>query len=75
MADTFTSTVAFNNKYVDISSIEVDGIDTQDFPDFCDAYIAHAEYTNGKELTESEIVELSDQYPDLVNDMALREFM
>jgi hypothetical protein len=37
-----------------IENIEVDGIDTADYPDFCDAYIAAAEY-NGKELTDEQL--------------------
>ena len=31
--------IKINDKIVDRSSIEIDGIDTQDYPDFCDAYI------------------------------------
>ena len=37
-----------------IENIEVDGIDTADYPDFCDAYITAAEY-NGKELTDEQL--------------------
>ncbi len=30
--------------YTKIEDVEVDGIDTSDYPDFCDAYIAAATY-------------------------------
>ena len=37
-----------------LENIEVEGIDTRDYPDFCDAYISYAEY-KGRELTQDEI--------------------
>ena len=42
-----------------ITNVEVDGIDFKDYPDFTDAYISYAEY-NGKEMTEDQLEELSD---------------
>jgi len=41
-----------------IKNIELDGIDTKDYPDFCDAFIASAEY-EGVELTEEQLEELN----------------
>ena len=41
-----------------ISNIELGGIDTNDYPDFCDAFIESAEY-NGVQLTDAEIEELN----------------
>lgn len=38
----------------EITVLEVDGIDFNDYPDFCDAYISKAEY-KGIELTTDEI--------------------
>jgi predicted neuraminidase len=46
----------------------VDGIDTKDYPDFCDAYIMEASvYQNGtwREATEDELDELNED-SDLV---------
>lgn len=37
-----------------ISNIEVDGIDTRDYPDFCDAYIVYAEY-DGEAMSDEQI--------------------
>ena len=42
-----------------IDNIEVDGIDTKDYPDFCDAFIASAEY-NGKPMTDEQLYELNE---------------
>jgi hypothetical protein len=41
-----------------ISNVVVSGIDFSDYPKFCDAYIASADY-NGVPLTELELDELS----------------
>tara|TARA_R100000951_G_scaffold114965_1_gene121559 strand:+ start:3707 stop:3892 length:186 start_codon:yes stop_codon:yes gene_type:complete len=45
--------------YKKIENIEVDGIDTKDYPDFCDAFIASADY-DGKEMTEEQLDELNE---------------
>lgn len=45
--------------YTKIESVEVEGIDTRDYPDFSDAYISYAEI-NGREATEEELQKLSD---------------
>ena len=55
----------------DIYDIEVDGVDTRDYPDFCDAYFSAARWIdNDEELTEDELDELSDTYPEVLNEMA-----
>jgi len=42
-----------------LENIEVDGIDTADYPDFCDAFISYAERDG---------VPLSDEDLDLINE-------
>jgi len=42
-----------------IENLEVEGIDTRDYPDFCDAYISSAEI-DGREATEEELDELNE---------------
>lgn len=42
-----------------IENIEVDGIDTNDYPDFCDAYISYAEY-RGKPLSDGQLERLNE---------------
>lgn len=46
-------------NYKLIDNIEVDGIDINDYPDFCDAFIASADY-NGKEMTEEQLDKLNE---------------
>ena len=46
------------DDYKLIDNIEVDGIDTKDYPDFCDAFIASADY-DGKPMTDEQLEELN----------------
>jgi hypothetical protein len=46
-------------NYKLIDNIEVDGIDTNDYPDFCDAFISYADY-NGVEMTDEQLEELNE---------------
>jgi len=48
-----------------IDNIEVDGINTNDYPDFCDAYISAADY-DGREMTEEELDVLNEEHHDFV---------
>ena len=45
--------------YSKIDSIEIDGVDMKDYPDFCDSYISYAEY-NGKEMTDEQLDEINE---------------
>ena len=45
--------------YKKIDNIEIDGIDTKDYPDFCDAYISSAEY-DGVPMTDEQLDELNE---------------
>jgi hypothetical protein len=57
--------------YSQITNVEVEDIDTYDYPDFCDAYISSAEY-KGKEMTEDQLEELNDD-GDFVYQSALSQ--
>jgi hypothetical protein len=45
--------------YSKISNVFVDGIDMEDYGDFCDAYIESADY-DGREMTEEELEVLNE---------------
>jgi hypothetical protein len=45
--------------YKKIDNVEVDGIDTKDYPDFCDAFISSADY-NGVPMTENQLDEINE---------------
>ena len=62
--------IEVNGKLVNVRSIEVGGIDHDDYPDFCDAYVEYAEFENGIPLNELEINVLEEDYPELVHELA-----
>jgi hypothetical protein len=48
-----------NLDYSLIDNVQIDGVDTSDYPDFCDAFIVSADY-DGREMTDEEIEILND---------------
>lgn len=62
-------TVMLNGKEVDTSSIEIDGIDRRDYPDFSDAYITGADFVDGTPLSDQEVQQLENENYGLVNDL------
>ena len=61
-----------NIELSDLTDIELDGIDTNDYPDFCDAYITYAYCeTLGRELTDDELDAINDNHRDLVYDCVI----
>ena len=59
-----------NGKEIDMRSLEIDGVDPRDYPDFSDAYISHASFTDGTDLSDEELDQLNDQHGDLVHELA-----
>lgn len=58
-----------------LSDIEIDNVKMSDYPDFCDAYISAAIIEeNGiwRDLTEEELNELNDEYPEFVYQKAVK---
>jgi hypothetical protein len=69
----FVPTLTINIMKIDVNkleNIEVEGIDTRDYPEFVDAFISYAEM-DGVELTDEQLDELNDDYPDLVYDCVI----
>ena len=62
----------FKMDYKLIDNIEIDGINTKDYPDFCDAYIVSADY-DGKPMTEAQLDEINEdgdfQYECIMNEL------
>ena len=59
-----------NGKEIDMRSLEIDGVDPRDYPDFSDAYISYALFTDGTELNDQELEQLNDEHGDLVHELA-----
>lgn len=60
---------------VDKSSIELDGVDSSDYPDFSDAFIAAANFEDGTPLTDDELDQLQDEMADKIHQMAYDSLM
>jgi len=67
VAEAFEPKAVINGKQVDLSSIELDGVESWDRPDYADAYAAAAEFTDGTPLTDDELEELTEKYGDIIN--------
>ena len=53
-------------KVVDTGSLEIDGVDGRDAPDFSDAYFSAGQFKDGTEMSDEELNELADEHPDLL---------
>ncbi len=63
------TTIQFRNRMV--CNLSIDGVNYNDFPDFCDVYFEYAEWADtGKPLTDEELHSLSDEHGDIINEMA-----
>lgn len=62
--------IDFQGRMVDRASIELDGVHSWDYPDFSDAYVSYAMFTDGTPLSDDELDQFTDQYGDLVNELA-----
>ena len=47
-------------KFNEVTNIELGGVDMNDYPDLCDAYVESAEKLDGTPLTDVELEELSE---------------
>ncbi len=66
--------IIINNKKVNLDTIKVDGVYHWDFPKFCDAFVSFATFVDGSTLTPNELNQITDNNPELVNDLAHQRF-
>lgn len=64
------------NKMIDINNVinlDIEGVNASDYPDFCDAYFSSGYWSGtGNKLTEKELDVLSNQYPEILSEMAYK---
>ena len=53
-----------------VVDLEVDGVDSRDYPDFSDAYFSGGCYEDGTDLTDAELIQLADLSGDVLWEMA-----
>jgi hypothetical protein len=59
-----------------VVDLEVDGVDPNDYPDFCDAYFSHGVFEDTKEyLTDEELELLAENNGDVLNEMAFEKYL
>ena len=66
--------IFIKSKEVKYTSLEVDGVCSWDYPEFCDAYVSYGEFINGKELTQEELEILEAEYSDLAYELAVEAY-
>jgi hypothetical protein len=55
----------------EVENLGIDGVCTRDYPDFCDAYFSEGWHIKeNRELTEDELIQIGEDYPDVLNEMA-----
>jgi hypothetical protein len=60
--------ISVNGKEVDTDSLEIDGIDMRDYPDFVDAYFSDGQFMDGSEMSQDELDYLRDHHGELLYD-------
>ena len=63
--------VTIDGKVVDLKSVDFDGIDKNDAPDYSDAFIVSADFQDGTPLNEAQLEELFE----LCGDDLLMDFI
>ena len=67
--------MSINGKEVDKATLEIDGCDTGDYPDWTDAYFSYAEYIDGTPLSDEELDQLSEAYYELLSQMCYEKYI
>lgn len=63
-----------NNR--NVVDAEIDGVDSRDYPDFCDAYFCYAVWEDTKEeLTDIELEQLTNEFGGTINEMAFERYL
>lgn len=62
--------LTIGGKAVNTRSLEIDGVDRRDYPDFSDAYFSYGEFDDGTSLSDEQLEMLTNQHGDWVNELA-----
>ena len=58
--------IIIQGKAVDAGSLEIDGVNYWDAPDFCDAFFSAGQFEDGTKMSDEELNELADEHPDIL---------
>ena len=62
--------IYIENTEISQDTLQVEGVFSFDYPEYCDAYFSYAETISGRMLTEEELYKLTNDYPELLNELA-----
>ena len=68
---TMKEAAMIHGKEVDRQSLEVDGVDANDYPDFSDAYVRSGSFKDGTKMSEDDLNEFNDTHSDVAQELAL----
>jgi len=69
-------TLTLNGREVDPKSINIEGVDRSDYPDFADAFIGEAQWMNdGTALNDEELEQLTEENGCLVSEEAHKQML
>ena len=58
----------------DLTDWDIDGVDSRDYPDFCDAFLVEA-WVGDYELTEEELEYVQETFPEWISEQAFESFL
>jgi hypothetical protein len=61
------------NAEIRTASLELDGLDMRDYPDFCDAFFCYGERADGTPLTNEQLECLTESEGERLNELAHEE--
>lgn len=67
--------IQWNIPNIAWDTVRIDGVDSGDYPKFCDAYYEYAEYVDGTPLSDSELGFLTDSAGEHLNTLAMEHVM
>jgi hypothetical protein len=57
-----------------VKNAEVDGVESDDYPHFSDAFFSYAEFEDGTPLSDDELEQLGEAHGETLNQLALDRF-
>jgi len=70
--------MAFSQNHLDNlkpHNVELEGIETSDYPDFCNAFVKYAEHINGEVFTDQELDYFNENYADEVYELVIKQIL
>jgi len=73
--ETMKTKLTLNGREINSQSINIEGVNRGDYPDFADAFIAQAVWMNdGTALNDEELNQLTNENGELVNELAMSKY-